>query len=1050
MQKSIGCLLSALISLFLMVAPGAASAGQSSAPCEVKDDAAYTAAIRKNTTEPFFSTELVDHLPWSSCVPAPDTYLGHIVGAPDVLDHVAEINAYMRLLASRSPRVRVFSMGHSEEGREMIVVAIADEATIQNLDRYRGITARLADPRGLSDADAKALIQDGKPIYWASGSIHSPETGSPEMLMELAYRLAVEDTPLLEAIRKNSIVLLTPVSETDGHDRYVDVYMYRKHHPEANTYPLTWWGHYVSHDNNRDGITLSLDLSKNITKTFFEWHATVLHDLHESIPYLYISTGTGPYNAWIDPIATSEWQQMAFYEVEELTQRGVIGVWTHGFYDGWAPNYMFWAAVGHNSIGRFYETFSNVGADTSEHSLEPPSTRREWYRPNPPLPKVKWSARDNINLQQSGLLLGMYNVASHAQEHLQNFYIKGKRAVAKARTEGPAAWVFPADDPRPGDQARLLTILESQGIEISRAQQAFSAPVPKTESPAIGVESKPAEAKEERGEAKPAESKPTVGAQKVTTKEAPGKAKPVESKEAGGEQKTKTTEPSTTITEHFPAGSYIIRMDQPYSRFADTLLDTQYYSPRDPRPYDDTGWTLGALANVKTVRVMDTSILDVPMTRVEGKVTVSGGVKGSGHTAYLVNHNADSALATFRYRLASVPMEAAEEPFEAGGRKFAHGTFIIANGERGQIEAAASDLGISVWATDEKLSVARHALEAPRVALMHDWRETQDDGWFRVSLDQLKIPYTYIADTKIRDASNLRDQFDVIIVPPDWDDLAGMLQGIPLRGNPMPWKNTPETPNFFAPGLDSSDDIRGGLGYSGLANLGEFVRRGGLLVTVEGASVLPVDGGMTEMLSLRRPQRLVCPGDVLLASVEDAKSPIAYGYGDKLYVYYRAGAILNVGFGFGRRGSEDGEARSSGRGSATDPDVIQGRNYMPPEQEPKRTPRQRELYIPDEIRMYLGSRIPPAEQFPRVILRFAEAKNLLLSGLLDGAPELAEKPAVVDVPHGQGHILLFATNPMWRNENSGSFFLLFNALMNYRHLDVGRPVPEAASKAGKD
>ena len=1015
MQKCIGCLLSALVGLFLLLAAGPVAAGQSAGPCEVKDDAAYTAAIRKNTTEPFFSTELVDHLPWSSCVPAPDTYLGHIVGAPDVLDHVAEINAYMRLLASRSPRVRVFSMGHSEEGREMILVAIADEATIQNLDRYRGITARLADPRGLSDADAKALIQDGKPIYWASGSIHSPETGSPEMLMELAYRLAVEGTPLLETIRKNSIVLLTPVSETDGHDRYVDVYMYRKHHPQANTYPLTWWGHYVSHDNNRDGITLSLDLSKNITKTFFEWHATVLHDLHESIPYLYISTGTGPYNAWLDPIVTSEWQQMAFYEVEELTQRGVIGVWTHGFYDGWAPNYMFWAAVGHNAIGRFYETFSNVGADTSEHSLEPSATSREWYRPNPPLPKVKWSARDNINLQQSGLLLGMYNVASHAQEYLQNFYIKSKRAVAKARTEGPAAWVFPADDPRPCDQARLLNILESQGIEISRAQQAFSALVPRTESPAIGGESKPVEAKEERGEAKPA----------VATL-------------AGGEQKTKAKEPATAATQHFPAGSYIIRMDQPYSRFADTLLDTQYYSPRDPRPYDDTGWTLGALADVKTVRVMDTGILDVPMTRVEGKVTVSGGVKWSGHATYLVNHNTDSALATFRYRLASVPMEAAEEPFEVSGQKFARGTFIIANGDRGQIEAAASDLGISVSATDEKLSVARHGLEAPRIALMHDWRETQDDGWFRISLDQLKIPYTYIADTRVRETPNLREQFDAIILPPDWDDLSGMLQGIPLRGNPMPWKNTPETPNFFAPGLDSSDDIRGGLSYSGLANLGEFVRQGGLLVTVEGASVLPVDGGITEMLSLRRPQRLVCPGDILQASVEDAKSPIAYGYGEKLYVYYRAGSILNVGFGFGRRHAEDGEARSSGRGSSTDPDVIQGRNYMPPEEEPKRTPREQELYIPDEIRMYLGSRIPPADQFPRVILRFAEAKNLLLSGLLDGAPELAEKPAVVDVPHGQGHILLFATNPMWRNENSGSFFLLFNALMNYRHLDVGR------------
>ena len=173
MRNRIGtlCLLFALASLITLVPAGAASGGQSAAPCELKDDAAYSAAIRQDTTEPFFSTELVDHLPRSSCVPAPDTYLGHIVGAPDVLDHVAEINGYMRLLASRSPRVRVFSMGHSEEGREMILVAIADEATIRNLDRYRGITARLADPRGLSDAEAAALVQQGKPLL--GGRKHS-------------------------------------------------------------------------------------------------------------------------------------------------------------------------------------------------------------------------------------------------------------------------------------------------------------------------------------------------------------------------------------------------------------------------------------------------------------------------------------------------------------------------------------------------------------------------------------------------------------------------------------------------------------------------------------------------------------------------------------------------------------------------------------------------------------------------------------------------------------------------------------------------------------
>ncbi len=749
--------------LGIAVCPLIAFAAQA-AGCETKDDATYTAAIRKETTETFFSTELVDHLPWSSCVPAPDTFLGHIIGAPNVLDHVEQINAYMRQLASRSPRVRVFSMGKSEEGREMILVAIADETTIGNLDRYRQIAARLADPRGVSETEAQSLIQQGKPIYWADGSIHSPESGSPEMLMELAYRLAVEDTPLIETIRKNSIVLLTPVIETDGHDRFVDVYMYAKHHPEAMAYPLTWWGHYVGHDNNRDGITLSLALSQNVTRTYFDWHATVMHDLHESVPYLYISTGTGPYNAWLDPIVTSEWQRLAFYEVQELTRRGVEGVWTHGFYDGWAPNYLIWAATGHNAIGRFYETFGNRGADTQVRTLQANATSREWYRPNPPLAKVKWSARDNINLQQSGVLLGLYNVASHGQEFLQNFYLKSQRAVTKARTEGPAAWVLPADDPRPGAQARLLNVLIAQGIEISRADKAFSAPVLNVESAAIGGPGKPAADDKDKDKKPAGDEKPAV---------------------------------STSV--NFPAGSYIVRMDQPYSRFADTLLDTQYFSTKDPRPYDDTGWTLGALANIKTVRVMDTSVLAVPMAKLTGAINPAGGLQGGGATTYLVNNNADGVLASFRFRLAAVPMETAEEPFEVDGHKFNRGSFAISNADRGQIETAARDLGITVFSTDAKLSVARHALDAPRVALLHNWTNTQEGGWFRITLDQLKIPYTYLADTKVRETADLRSQFDVIVMPPYAGELASTIQGIPMKGEAMPWKNTPETPSFFTP-----------------------------------------------------------------------------------------------------------------------------------------------------------------------------------------------------------------------------------------------------------
>src|SRR2546425_1219034 len=119
--------------------------------------------------------------------------------------------------------------------------------------RIRENTAKLADPRKLTDADAAKLVGEGKPFYWASGSIHSTETGSPEMLMELAYRLAVEDSPIIEAIRKNVIVMITPALEVDGRDRAVDQYYYRKANPSKPVSPLLYWGKYVAHDNNRDG-----------------------------------------------------------------------------------------------------------------------------------------------------------------------------------------------------------------------------------------------------------------------------------------------------------------------------------------------------------------------------------------------------------------------------------------------------------------------------------------------------------------------------------------------------------------------------------------------------------------------------------------------------------------------------------------------------------------------------------------------------------------------------------------------------------------------------
>ncbi|HEY8181040.1 MAG TPA: M14 family zinc carboxypeptidase, partial [Thermoanaerobaculia bacterium] len=320
------------------------------------DDAEYTKQIRQFTTGPQFTTEMVDHLPSSPRVPTPLQFLGYIAGAENHLTYAEDVYRYMRAVEAATPRVKVFSIGKTEEGREMILVAVSSEQNIANLERYKDITRRLSDPRKTSDDDAARLVAEGKPMYYATGAMHSPETGSPEMLMELVYRLAVEDTPLIRKIRDNVIFLATPVLEVDGRDRQVDLSRYRLQNPKVPTPPLVYWGHYVAHDNNRDNMGLALALSRNVLKSYFDFHPQIIHDLHESVPFMYVSTGTGPYNASLDPIMVDEWHRMAWHEVQEMTRRGVPGVWTYGFYDGWAPNYMFWTGMGHNTIGRFYET----------------------------------------------------------------------------------------------------------------------------------------------------------------------------------------------------------------------------------------------------------------------------------------------------------------------------------------------------------------------------------------------------------------------------------------------------------------------------------------------------------------------------------------------------------------------------------------------------------------------------------------------------------------------------------------------------------------------
>ncbi|MGE5360229.1 MAG: M14 family zinc carboxypeptidase [Bacteroidales bacterium] len=987
----------------------AASSRPAAAPTQ-KVDQEYTKRILDATPDKRILTELVDHMPASATVPSPLKFFGYVPGENSRVTYYKDIVAYYEALAKSSGRVKLLDIGKTEEGRRMVALVVADEATIKTLDRYKRITAQLTDPRKLTEAEARQLVQAGKPIYMVSGSLHSSEAGSCEMLLELAFRLAVEETPFIQQIRNNEIVVITPAAEVDGHERYVDN---RRASDAGQPQPgMTYWGKYVAHDNNRDNIGKGLALTQNLLKLFLDLHAQVLHDLHESVTLLYTSAGTGPYNTDIPPVLASEWWWLSQTELMEMTKRGVPGVYTYNYWDGWAPNFLLWIAVTHNSIGRFYETQSygggggrgaaqpaatEVGGRGAEAGgrgaaptaaggggrgaaaapaeaaqgagrgrLVPGGQSREWYRPFPVPPEgVQWSGRANINMQQSALLIALNAVAKNREMFLENYYIKNKMMIEKGKTRAPYAYVIPAHQRRRAEAADLMNYFRRDGVEVHTAASPFS-----------------------------------LGKIQVA------------------------------------AGDYIIRLDQPYGGFVNMLLGTQWFPESNPRPYDDTGWSLTLLRNLQVQAVDDKAVFDKPMSLAAADFKGVGTVEGTGRTV-VIDHTTDNTLATFRFANAGVKMSAAEQPFEVGGHRFGAGSFIIPNADRAALDAQIRGFGLVAVAIDTMPAVPMHDLEVPRIGYIHSWSSTQDEGWVRMALDKLKIPYAYFADNAVRTQGNLRAKYDVIIYPNGPVTVDGGEP--PAGGAAQPYVKTEATPNI-ATAPDTTVDRRGSLGRDGMRALEAFVQEGGVLIAEGAPAAVFPDYRLVPGISVERPTGLWAPGSVMKTVIGDRTSPVLYGYDQKaLGVLYRDGPVFALaGAGGGRGGG--------GRGGFTPP--------VQPNLQPMATPsRLTTLDGPPPAATavegrggrgggadfaFAGGAVSAAYP-PRVLLSYpSDPNDLLLSGALVGGEALAGRPALVDVKLGKGHVVLFGIRPFWRFETQGSFFLAFNAILNWNHLDAGK------------
>jgi hypothetical protein len=433
-------------------------------------------------------------------------------------------------------------------------------------------------------------------------------------------------------------------------------------------------------------------------------------------------------------------------------------------------------------------------------------------------------------------------------------------------------------------------------------------------------------------------------------------------------------------------GDWIVRLDQPYSATVRTLLAIQKFKADDPPPYDDTGWTLDALRHVETIKAADSSILTQPMQLLSGDARVTGAVTGTGSTL-IVKHLGDWRSAVLPWKVGSAKVSVANEAFTADRVSYPAGTYLIENASSSARDAVAS-LGLSGVMTSSPVAVVKHAVSVPRVALMHSWLETQNEGWVRFAFDQMGIPYTYISEQNIR-KPNALDRFDVVVYPHVSGPVTAMINGRPMVGPPIPWKKSALTPHLGK--WDETDDIRPGMGFEGVGALRKFVERGGLLLTTGNSSRLPIDMGFNTSVSVNTTTQLNARGGIYRAQPVATASPILYGYESGSFpIYFNQAPVMSVT-------PRDTTAETGG----IDPAIISGREAMR----------------------------------ARVILRFhSVADSLLVSGLLAGGNELAGRAAVVDAPVGQGHVVLFGIRPLWRWESQGSFAMAINAIANWNHL----------------
>ncbi len=667
-------------------------------------------------------------------VPTPASVIGHEVGEDYRLAKWAKIVEYFDALGTASDRVNVRRVGTTTEGNDYLLCEISSAETIRNLDTYRDMQARLADPRLIAEDDERTkLLRDAKTTILVAAGLHSSECAGSQMAMELAYDLATRDDARTREILDRCIILLVPSANPDGNDKVVDWYDQYLGTPfEGGRMPWLYQK-YAGHDNNRDWFMLNLQETRILTRVLYkEWNPTILYDIHQMgnrSARFFVPPFFDPVNPNVDPLIHQSLLIIGGHMATELQENGKTGVVFKAIFDNWWAGGNRTTPYRHNIVGILTEAASaKVASPVFQEYRELRGGGRGLPQYAPavnfpePWPGGWWRLRDVVDYEliacESLFTLG----ARYRDRFVRNHLTLSEKAIQTGHDEPPFAWLVPPYQRDPGSAAHMLDVLEQSGIEIHFATEPFVAD---------GIE--------------------------------------------------------------YPRGTHVMLASQPYRPHLKDMMERQEYPdrrvyPEGPAesPYDTAGWTLPLQMGVRVVAAVSpfqadlTRVTDVKATKVVPTPTFLP-------AGYMTKRfgNAD-------YAAVNSLLEAGYETsvLTEGIEGYPAGSIVIKAGDRvadliRRVQELTRRLPARLQPIERMPDASKlRAMGRPRTALYQPFTANMDEGWTRLVLERFEFPFTTIHNAEIR-ADNLRDRFDCIIMPDQ--RLKSMLGGVSDKDMPPPY-----------------------------------------------------------------------------------------------------------------------------------------------------------------------------------------------------------------------------------------------------------------------